>query len=214
MKCETIQNLLDDYVDRRLIGEEPALVESHLAACPWCAQKAEALRALIRRASALPRDISPPRDLWPGIHQRLAAAPSGAVRATVWRPALAFAAAVLLLLSGGLLVLTMPRVADPDFTPGQAPSRLAWEVRAAEAEYAQARRDLLAAMDQNESRLAPETRRVVEENLAIIDGAIEQIRASLQKDPENDVLFHMLVAEQDRSLRLIELRNSALAETW
>jgi len=69
-------------------------------------------------------------------------------------------------------------------------------------------------MDQLPRRLAPETRTVIDQNLAVIDGAIQEIRTSLEKDPENVFLFDMLVAEQDRSLQLLGLEEAITSNTW
>jgi len=53
---------------------------------------------LLRDVERLPKSIEPPRDLWPGIATRLApAGPRRAWRSLIWVPALAAAAAVVLL---------------------------------------------------------------------------------------------------------------------
>ena len=62
MKCETVQNLLDDYVDGLLIGEEPALVARHLASCPDCARQANTLREMLQKAKALSQTTILPLD--------------------------------------------------------------------------------------------------------------------------------------------------------
>ena len=215
MKCETVQGLLDDYVDGLLIGEEPALVARHLASCPDCARQANALRELLQKAKALSRHIEPRRDLWPGIRGQIE---NESKRWHGFRYAptavLAVAAAVLAILAGGLLMRGVPRPAETVMTVSEAPVRLQQEVVAVEAEYQRARRELMATMDQLPHRLAPETRTVIDQNLAVIDGAIQEIRASLEKDPENVFLFDMLVAEQDRSLRLLGLEEAITSKTW
>ena len=214
MKCETVQNLLDDYVDGLLIGEEPALVARHLASCPDCARQANALREMLQQAKALPRHIEPHRDLWPGIRGQIENESKRRVFRTARLGALAVAAAVLAILAGSLLMRGLPRPGETVLTADEAPVRLQQEVLVVEAEYQQARRELVAAMDQLPRRLAPETRTVIDQNLAVIDGAIQEIRTSLEKDPENVFLFDMLVAEQDSSLRLLGLEEAITSNTW
>jgi len=215
MKCETVQSLLDHYVDGLLIGEEPALVARHLASCPDCARLANGLREMLKKAKALPRHIEPRRDLWPDIRGQIE---NESKRWHGFRYArtavLAIAAAVLAILAGSLLMRGLPRPAETPLTVNEAPVRLQQEVLAVEAEYQQARRELVATMDQLPNRLAPETRTVIDQNLAIIDGAIQEIRTSLEKDPENVFLFDMLVAEQDRSLQLLGLEEAITSNTW
>ncbi|MCX5770122.1 MAG: zf-HC2 domain-containing protein [Candidatus Hydrogenedentes bacterium] len=213
MKCQTVQHLLDDYVDGLLIGEEPALVARHLASCPDCARQANGLRELLQSAKALPRHIEPHRDLWPGIRGQIEKGSKRRISRAGRFTVLALAAAVLAILAGSLLMLDHPRPLNPGLA-AEAPVRLEQEVLVVEAEYQRARRELVAAMDQLPRRLAPETRTVIDQNLAVIDGAIQEIRASLEKDPENVFLFDMLVAEQDRSLQLLGLEGAITSNTW
>lgn len=215
MKCETVQGLLDDYVDGLLIGEEPALVARHLASCPDCARMADGLREMLQTAKGLPRTIEPRQDLWPAVRGQIEKGSKRRISSRAGRfTVLALAAAVLAILAGSLLMLDRPRPLDPGQTANEAPARLEQEVIAVEAEYQRARRELVAAMDQLPRRLAPETRTVIDQNLAVIDGAIQEIRTSLENDPENVFLFDMLVAEQDRSLRLLGLEEAIATKTW
>jgi len=214
MKCETVQNLLDDYVDGLLIGEEPEMVARHLASCPDCARLANNLREMLQNAKGLSRHIEPRRDLWPAILEQIENEPKRRVFRTVRLGVLAVAAAVLAILAGSLLMRGLPRPGETVLTAVEAPVRLQQEVLVVEAEYQRARRELVAAMDQLPHRLAPETRTVIDQNLAVIDGAIQEIRTSLEKDPENVFLFDMLVAEQDSSLQLLGLEEAITSNTW
>jgi hypothetical protein len=62
MTCAEMEILLCDYVDGTLAGDEKALVETHLAACPACAELAAdagAAVAVVSRAASL----EPPPEL-------------------------------------------------------------------------------------------------------------------------------------------------------
>lgn len=214
MKCETVLGMLDDYVDNGLIGEEPSQVSRHLARCADCAGEAERLKALLRKARELPRELRPSRDLWPEVRVEIEKRGGGAVwRAWRWGAALA-AAAVLVAVAGVLLAREWRRGPDEGFAAETSPVGLRVEVRKAEAEYERARRELVAAMDRTPGGLSAETRRVIEENMAVIDGAILEIRSSLEQDPENVLLFDMLVGEQGRALRLLGLKEELELNTW
>jgi len=67
---------LHDYVDGLLAGSERAAVEAHLASCAACRDETSRILALRARLAAAPRDIQPPRDLWPELRARLAARPA------------------------------------------------------------------------------------------------------------------------------------------
>jgi len=213
MKCETTLSMLDDYFDNRLTGNEPAQVARHLAGCPKCAREADSLRALLRAARELPHDAAPSRDLWPEVRDKIDR--GGRARLRAWRWGAAMAAAALLLIAAGVLVAREPRRTPDQGVAAHLPAAgLMLEVRKAEAEYERARGELLAVMDRAPGALSAETRLVIEENMALIDGAIREIRSSLENDPENVGLFDMLVAEQGRALRLLGLKEALASDTW
>ena len=53
--------------------------------------------------------------------------------------------------------------------------------------------------------MTPETRAVVEKNLAVIDAALVEIRAALAKDPNNRELLRMLGATRKRKIETLQL---------
>ena len=71
MTCAEIQDRLDDYVDGSLSERDFQEVELHLHDCAECRKHERALRSLLAQAEALPAEMTPPRDLWPGIAERL-----------------------------------------------------------------------------------------------------------------------------------------------
>ena len=72
MSCDNIKNLLDEYVDGLLPENARQDVDAHLEGCSNCREDLSRLRALLARAADLPKNIEPPRDLWPDIESRLA----------------------------------------------------------------------------------------------------------------------------------------------
>jgi hypothetical protein len=73
MSChnENLRARLDDWIDGLLAPAHAAEVTQHLEQCADCRRDADALRALLRDAAALPPALEPARDLWDGIAGRL-----------------------------------------------------------------------------------------------------------------------------------------------
>ena len=70
-KDENLRARLDDWIDGLLAPARAAEVARHLEQCADCRRDADALRALLCDAAALPPTLEPPRDLWDGIATRL-----------------------------------------------------------------------------------------------------------------------------------------------
>ena len=205
--CDKILTLLDDYADGALSPEDSRVVKEHLFSCVSCAAALEEIHRLLAHAASLPRSIEPPRDLWKGIEARLwsrdaserlpvPAAPLGCSRQfkPLAAPALLWAAAALLVVIAGVLSLllghhTAPRTERTEFAlPGI--EAVGW--RQMDLEYGRARVDLLRVVKERRELLKPETRAVVDQNLALIEKALANIRGALEKDPANRVLMDIL----------------------
>jgi hypothetical protein len=93
-----------------------------------------------------------------------------------WTAALAAAAIVLAATAALLLV-------DPTSGPttGDEVSQVSWGD--AEADYVVATRDLMEVLDARREELSPETLAVVDDNLRIINQAIQEVREALENDP-------------------------------
>lgn len=134
---------------------------------------------LERQLQQLPREIEPGRDLWPGIEQSLQ-------RPGRRLPALA-AAAVMLLACAGLLVHLKYQVPGEQIAGQPAGAQVGvWEQQSVELQ--KVRSGLQPVLQQQLAQMDPETRRVVLENLVIIEQARVNIRDALQQQPHNAVL--------------------------
>jgi tetratricopeptide (TPR) repeat protein len=215
------ENNNDALGDELLTVEERAAIESHLAECAECRTALAELRAVARLARNLP-DAPPSSNLWPGITARLDPPPSVVpFRRTLTKqfsftvPQLAAAALALMVLSGGMVWIARsgdpraslpPVVATVDAPTGDAVETVSF----ADAQYDQAVADLEKALKAGRTRLDPETVRIIEDNLASIDLAIEQARKALRNDPANVDLNTYFAASRNRKLALLR-RASALA---
>ena len=212
MTCAETQDRLDDYVDGTLGGADLHEVELHLAGCAACAGEERELRALVAGAAALPREISPARDLWPGITDRIAAArprPDAPVvhRIWTWSPALLAAAAAVIVALGATLARVWTPAARPQPRDG-AVQEAAWttdpSLLAAERDYARATAQLMAALEARKASLPPETVASVERDLVTIDAALRQVRGALRQDPGNAQLSHMLASTHQKKVDVLQ----------
>lgn len=113
MNCERVEELLSDYRDPALRVSEQQEVALHLQNCPRCHSQLHGLDALLKEAAELPRDIAPPKDLWPTISARFNApaaslrvvSPS-AVPSSRWFAFWKLAAAMVLLCVTSLWIIT------------------------------------------------------------------------------------------------------------
>jgi hypothetical protein len=201
MTCEQFDLLLDDYLERKLDAAMAGAAADHLATCAACRVRTDELRALLAAAATLPRDIQPPRNLWPEIAARLASRQPRALTWKRWVP-LAIAATVLVavtalltarLTSNGTVVAT-----------GPAPAAVHPATFDADREYALATEDLERLLAERRDRLAPATVAVLEHNLALIDAAIAESRAALAADPANADLRALLWGAHRQKLELLE----------
>jgi anti-sigma factor RsiW len=223
MNCTDYQSTLHDWFDGELAAPEEAALQAHLAGCAECREEADALRALLADAAALPREIAPPRDLWPEIAARIEASrvievDFGAARrlsGSLWRGrALLAAAAVVLVLASSAVTAAflrrgggMGEVAQVEPAPIRALPPAGTALAAfepAEADYERTISDLHAVVEAGEGVLAPETIATLETNLRIIDKAIAESRAALEADPNNRDLVLMLSGVYRQKVELLQ----------
>ena len=206
MSCSDIETLLDDYVDGDLAERERRAVEEHVEACAGCGAALDELQRLAQAIERLPRGLSPERDLLPGIRDAVGSHAGGRARPRL-RPLAGLAAAAALT---GLVVWIglreAGRPAAPPATDGRelpAAELALSEFEAAELEYERAAARLLEVLEARRAGLSPETRRIVTENLQVIDLAIEKARAALAADPTDARNGHTLNALHRQKVELL-----------
>ena len=165
---------------------------------------------LMKAAGQLSTEISPERDLWPGIARAIEApAPNR------WSPMFAQAAAVVLLVgaSSGVTYMTMKDrvsptvIASPDMVFEQASFGNRYYLGPG---FQDARNTLVADLEVELERLSPRTRDDIATNLGLIHSAINEINAALEKEPENILLQERLLNTYREELALLR-RVSSLA---
>ena len=210
---------LSEYLDDELPPGERASLEGHLAQCDECTAALADLRRVVARARAL-ESTGPATDLWPGIATRIGAAAGAgpAVRAIGMRrfafslPQLLAAGIALMVLSGGSVWLLRP-ASGPAAAPTIASNAVApaesglgapasWQRRAAPG-YDAAVADLERVLAEGRGRLDTATVRVLEQNLHVIDQAIDQARRAVAADSANAYLNSHLAETMRRKLDLL-----------
>jgi len=212
---------LSDYLDHELAPAERDALEAHLRGCAECTDTLAGLRRVTVRARAL-GDRPPARDLWPAIAAQLV--DSRELRFQTPRrfsapvPALAAAAVAFLVIGGSVAWLVRSpsgAVSSPSTpvavtaAPPPAPSAQTAAVRAL-PKYDAAVAELQQILDQGRSRLKPETVKVLEDKLALIDRAIVDAQEALARDPASVYLNDHLAETRLRKLELLR-RAAALA---
>ena len=229
---DAIVDRLSDYLDgEELSPADRAAVAAHLAGCRECQATLDELRAVAAHAERLP-DRGPDADLWPGVEARVRGTSrllpfhrATERRFTFTLPQLVAAGLALMVLSGGMVWIarsgdaraSLPSIVAQGEAPGDRTAALADKDDAAlapasfaDSYYDQAVADLEKTLAESRSRLDPETVRILEENLASIDTAIEQSRKALRNDPANVYLNNHFAAYRNRKLALLR-RATALA---
>jgi Putative zinc-finger len=225
---------LSDYLDGELSDQDRRAVAAHAAECAECARTLDELRAVTDQARAL-APVAPSADLWRGIADRIASPEGtrpivgnfGARRRFSFTWPELVAASILLVLVSGWTALQLttnrpqPSRANLEVGPdrggvsGQALTSAPDVVAASfdDTEYDAAVADLQRALQSGRGQLDPATVKVVEENLAIIDQAVDDARRALAQDPSNPDLSGYLLETRRRKLDFLR-HATALAEDF
>jgi hypothetical protein len=216
--------IFSDYLDGELTLPEAEELEAHLEGCDICASVLRDLKEIQSRARSL-EDQTPGRDLWPEIARAIqegergdpkvitlhpwAAQPSSAAGRSGFRLSYIQAVAaglVLAIFSGGLGALLFgasSHLATDDRPPAwvEMVSSASPGLGASAREVARLEESLAKYRD----RLEPETARILEKNLAVIDRAISESVRALEADPGNAFLESHLA-------RSVEIKANYLRE--
>lgn len=169
---------------------------------------------LERAVAKLPREIQPSRDLWPGIEAAIGDAGRSDHR---WWPRgwQGLAAALALAASSSLITLWVSRDGDSTVQPPawvQGDVGMQFAAYPIGPQYAEARRKLSMRFDARLDQLAPETRVAVEQSLADIRQALNEMDEALRADPNNVLLQQLLLAAYQDELAVLNDLN-AMTET-
>jgi anti-sigma factor RsiW len=212
MSCGEYEAQIGDYVDGTLAESARASLDAHLATCAACHALMADLTA-IRSASLALEPVVPPPHVWRKLSAAIEAEPRPwatlwTMRGAPWWQGLAAAAMTITVVvglvwtAGRLSPVAEERVARLGGTP---------PATSVEGEYQLAEQDLtsaIAGLEQiataERAQLDMETNDVLQANLTVLDGAIGESRAALQKEPENDVAQQSLFEALRSKLTLLQ----------
>ena len=231
MTCHDYDALLARDLEGELSPEERRSAEAHLTDCGRCSALRAELLGIAVAARELPL-MSPSRDLWDGIAARIDAPvlelQPPAVRRAGGRHFRMFAAAAALVIAtaGATYLITLasvgrdetrtattpsdetaPRIGD---SAGNAGVVLVYDsaTTAADAAFDREVVQLRALLEQRRPNLDSATVAILERNLQIIDWAIAESRAALEKDPGSVLLNRQLHNALGKKVQV--LRTAAL----
>jgi anti-sigma factor RsiW len=209
------EDRIQDYVDDLLCREERAEVEQHLVSCAACQAEVASLRDLVTGLHAIDRDVRPDRDLLAGINTAIDEATEPAAHVPIrhrtiasMRVPLAAAAVALIAISAAVTsaVVHRQRNAVSHGAESAPYVRNATYDNTVDRRYRSATEELERTLAAQRSKLAPETVRLVEDNLRIIDQALAEARAAMRDDPNDATLRDLMRSAYEKKLDL--LRNA------
>ena len=195
MKCSDAHKLMGDYLEGVLPPEEGDKLRDHLESCEDCKELLEDFDDIAQQSRELPR-LEPSEAAWPAILRRVREARTGTVAPlaprrnwfeTIFAPGrfvYAGAAALLLFAAAAGLVL-MRRPASPVAAVSEQDRFTLAKVEEAERYYKLAIQALNEAVGSPQSGLDPQAAAVVEQNLKVIDTAIQACQNAVAKAPSD-----------------------------
>ena len=195
---------LNDYADGVLSSADADGVRNHIAGCDVCAREVEQLTAIKTSVAALPLQIQPERDLRADIWEQIERPRH---TRTIWSARYTLAAAAVLLIAfSSLVTLAIVRSGERAEIGADYRNSVRLVGRDSEAlqrAYSEEVQELEMILRKSRGSLAPETVRIMEENLEIIDTAIREARSALEADPNSDMLVDLLRSAYERKLELL-----------
>lgn len=197
---------INDYVDGALDRAERADVERHLTGCDECRHLVESLRDLRQHAAALP-SMQPPARAWTRIEQTIREESSRRVRVRwAW---LAAAAVLVLSTIVGLRVGLRDRAPVTPRLASNADNRelaqsVESELMQAEQHYQRAISGLQQIANAEKGALDPQTAATLEKSLATIDQAINESRAAIKAQPNDEPAQQSLLDSFKTKIALLQ----------
>lgn len=209
MNCDLYHDLLGDYVDGARASTRPgnerlAAFERHLAECAHCQAVVADFTSLRHTASTLEEHVPPPR-LWTKIAASIEQEPWWrrplGNTFSAWVP-VTVASSLALVIAGATWLAWRH---EPPQAPQQSVATPAEPPRVpAEQHYDDAIVGLQQLAESQNASLDPETRAVLQENLAVLDRAISESRAALADEPANTLAQDSLLDALDTKVALLQ----------
>jgi hypothetical protein len=161
------------------------------------------LDKLDQALAALPREVEPSRDLWPAIRAELKpmeAQPKRIVGSPrMWQ----LAAGIVLMALSSVVTYVIVRSEPAQHVATAPAANTSGAGDALALEYLRARADLDRVFAERVAKLPPATRAKIENNLAELRRAADQLTATLAEHPSDALLHELLMSTRQRELQLL-----------
>ena len=208
------EDLLYAWSEEELSAEEAMRLRRMLADDPELGRERDAIEELRDEVRSLPRGVEPGRDLWPGLKARLQDEPRRSrsrgrilpFRLPAASPAVRWATALAAVLVMAVGLTLARRMESPAANPAGA------ALAASEAEYLEARREVLAQLDEP-GAWSSEVVAVVNANLEVVDRSVREVEVDLARNAD-DPHLRLVLADRYRSqaelLRNLQRRSAGI----
>ena len=207
MTCQDYEAYLDDYVDGALASPVREACDGHLTTCAACRALTTDLQTIRTATRSLERQVPSPQ-VWYRLAAAIDAEPRGFAATWLggWRAAAAAVTCVLLVGSlswvGGRLA---PIARDHGRLASVEPTATeGTEFSAVEEQYTAAIAGLEDITRTERTALDSMTAEVLQASLTLIDGAIGESRAALDREPESSVAQDSLVEALRSKMALLQ----------
>jgi len=163
----------------------------------------ERSQTLDEALAALPRGVQPGRDLWPKIREEIDAESRLERRIPFLGRWGQLAAAVVLMIASSSLTYVLTRQSATSAVPSQQVVDMKNFSDALGPEYLRARADLERLFAERIASLPPATRARLQNNLAELRHAADEITATLAAHPADSLLQDLLLSTRQRELQLL-----------
>ena len=227
MDCEKCSDLLGDFLDGTMAGDDHALLSTHLDECLGCACVREEIRAIVTTAAeSREHFVAPPneRALWLRVRNTLEAELSAQQRAAVttgsplgnarenfvsrlmnkrWALSLPQLTAAVVAIVVGVAVVTTVGVQRLTINEGVKQETAGGGARNPNPEQQVAIQYLMQRVEERKSHWHPRMREAFDRNLGVIDATVSDSLKELDESPHDEISEEALNAALRDKMELL-----------
>jgi hypothetical protein len=232
MNCKDLAPLLDELIDGTLDERRASAVRGHLRTCAACTARLEETQGIVEQLGGL-EPLDPPPALWQRIDARLAGEQVADSKRgawwwwwQAWRRPLAWSGALAAACGVALIIYVVKRPAPERMTAEHllvnptpvkpeepqkvvTPTPTAYDLAVQrlgelDGEYVKAVADLKQAAKEERVHWKPEVAKAFDQNLAVIDAAVDKQRDLARKQPGDASALDALHESYDRQVAFLQ----------
>ena len=180
MKCNKAMERISEYIDGALDREKKIALEEHLQDCRRCKGVLKDFQKIKNAAGKL-EILSPNKAGWDSIQRKLIKKQKFSFQ--LFRPAMAFGAAILIVVVMGALIFGPKIWQNPRELENRGPLLAMSKLDEAEHHYQLAIKALAEALSAGQKDMDPKVLQVFRDNLDIIDASLSACKQAVMNDP-------------------------------